>query len=98
MSRLLDALCVGRLCPSTISAGLADVPRDLAKWIAVDPPEPGSDGWVVANSDVKHEWSVTLCDDRPRAVLRTSEAPASLPFDVEPGSSREGLSGRRFSV
>jgi hypothetical protein len=96
----LALLCAAMPASAALNAGSVDFPDDLEKWIAVDPPENGSDGWLVATNDVEHLWRVTLRDRRPRAELCSGsvQSPAPLPFEINPGSAREGLSGRRFSA
>lgn len=52
----------------------------------------------MANNDFKHEWVVSLRDGRPMAHLRVKESPTPLPFEIAPGTAREGLSGWRLST
>jgi hypothetical protein len=94
-------ISLGLLCLGTTLVGPDDIPSDLGKWIDTDPPKQGSRRSGTANSDTKHEWLVSLRDDRPEARLRTAkdDVPAPLPFDFEEGTAKEGLYGkRRFSV
>lgn len=99
MPRIFAGFWVCMHLASAMLTGSVDFPIDLEKWIATGPPEPGSDRWYIANGD-GHEWVVTLRDGRPRVGLRDprAEAPAPLPFEIEPGSSREGLAGTRLSI
>jgi len=60
-------------------AGPGDIPSDLEKWIAIDPPEVFSDGWLVANNS-EHEWVVTLRDGRPRVHLRDPKTEGFTPL------------------
>ncbi len=96
MLQLLATICLGLNFSMATSVGPGDVPGDLEKWIETDPPKDGTGRWRVANYDIRHEWVVALRDDRPKVRLRdrTDEAPAPLPFDVEPYSSKQ----RRFSI
>jgi hypothetical protein len=98
MSRFLVTLCVGLLTFAFAEAGQEDFPTALGKWTILDPPGRQSGEWLVANNDFKHEWVVTLRDGRPVAHLRVKEAPAPLPFEIAPGTAREGLSGQRLST
>ena len=61
-----------------------------------DPPEVGTVPWFVANRD-KNEWVVTPGDAGPRVSLlsQQKESLSSLPFEIKPGSAREGLAGER---
>jgi hypothetical protein len=98
MSRLVVTICVGLIGLAFAEPGQEDFPTDLGKWVTLDPPGPSSDEWLVANNDFKHEWVVTLRDGRPVAHLRGKETPAPLPFEIAPGTAREGLSGWRYSI
>ena len=100
MLRVMAALCVAMLLWAIGTSGPVEFPDDLEQWIAVAPPERGSDGWFVANHDSKHEWVVSLRDGHPCAELRSRPAGQSvtLPFEIEPGSASEGLAGRRLST
>ncbi|WP_145270544.1 SMP-30/gluconolactonase/LRE family protein [Tautonia plasticadhaerens] len=77
-----------------------EIPVDLEDWIATAPPEIDSERGVAAEQDIEHEWVVLLRDGRPRVALRNQaiEVFGGLPFRIEPGSSRDGLAGRRFRV
>jgi hypothetical protein len=99
MLRMLATICLGLHLATLTTAGPDDVPIDLEKWIEVDPPEELSPRWLAANGD-RHEWVVTLRDDHPRVHLRDrkAEVPTPLPFEIKPGSSREGLRGNRTSI
>ena len=98
--RMLAALCAMMLIPAAVMDGPDVFPSDLEKWIVLDPPGRNSGDWLVANNDFEHEWVVTLRDGRPRVHLRDrkAEAPAPLPFEIEPGSASEGLYGKRLST
>jgi hypothetical protein len=98
--RTIPLLIAGWLLATRLMAQVDNVPSDLEKWIAVDHPEPQSDAWFIANQDAEHEWVVTLREGRPSVGLRDpkAEAPDPLPLRIEPGSSRDGLAGRRFRV
>jgi hypothetical protein len=100
MLRMLAMFCLGLHPSAATPARLDDVPSDLGKWFATNPPQPGTERWYVANHDTKHEWVVAFRDDRIQARLRTAEdeAPAPLPFEIKQGSARAGLSGRRLSI
>jgi hypothetical protein len=78
-------------------AGADDIPRDVTKWIAVEPPVPYEGAWLVANSS-KHEWAATLRDGRVEVEPWRAPTPPPLPFAIAPGTSREGLAGRRSSI
>lgn len=76
-----------------------DFPTDLGKWISLEPPKKDSDRWSAANHS-EYEWIVTLRDGRPHADLgdRGRRTPEPLPFEIEKGPAKDGLSGSRFSA
>lgn len=100
MLRVLAILCAVMLIPMVAGGNLGDLPDDLERWIAVDPPEKGSEGWFAANDDVGHEWVVSLRDRHAHAQLRNHavDRDTSLPFEIERSSARDGLAGRRLAV
>ena len=77
-----------------------NAPKDLERWYAVPAPEVGSPMWWHAQSDVEHEWVVSLQDGRPQARLKTpkDDEPAPLPFTLAKGTYAEGLQGQRSSL
>lgn len=103
MSGMLSALFAAMVMPAVAGDGPAEIPDDLEQWIAVAPPEPGSEAWFAANHDGR-EWVVSLRDGHPRAKLRGEARGGSvqqsvpLPFEIEPGPARDGLAGRRLST
>jgi hypothetical protein len=94
------ALCAAMIIPAVDKAGRVEFPDDLDQWIAVAPPERGSDGWFIANHDTEHQWVVSVRDGHPRAELlgRAAGRFVKLPFEIEPGYASEGLAGRRLST
>jgi hypothetical protein len=100
MLRVLATVCVGLCVSAATLVGPGDVPSDLSKWIETEPPIQRSDRWYAANQDTKHEWVVSLRDNRPQARLRNAEdeAPEPLPFEIKKGSYKAGLAGKRLSV
>jgi hypothetical protein len=99
MLRVMASSCVISLIFTIVKSGSVEFPHDLEQWIAVAPPERGSDGWLVANHDA-NEVVVRLRDGRPRAELRSRAAgrSATLPFEIEPGWAIDGLAGSRLST
>ena len=100
MLRVLATICLGLHLSAATLAGLDEVPTDLEKWIETDTPKQGTRRWSAANRDSKHEWIVSLRDDRPQARIRNAKDDAStpLPFVLKMGSAKEGLAGRRLSI
>lgn len=89
---------------SGVSAGTADPPEDLTKWVRTPLTKKNQGYWDRANHDLKNDWFVFLRGDRPSVRLKT-EAERSrrgdglpLPFTIEGGTAAEGLYGRRFSA
>ena len=83
-----------------LPAQATNFPSDLKQWYTTVPPEEGSDQLHAAHTDVEHEWVVTSDKGAPQAKIRAGqqEIPPNLPFEIKPGSSREGLAGRRTSA
>ena len=96
MLREFVALSIGLVILPSIAAQNADFPSDLERWYVTDPPEVDTVPWSVANSD-KHEWVVTPGDAGPRVSLlsQQKDVPSPLPFEIKPGSARDGLAGER---
>jgi hypothetical protein len=103
MRPVLAALCAAMIIPTVAPDGPVAFPYDLEKWIAVAPPEPGSDAWLAANHD-SNTWFVSLRDGHPyaqrRGELRDDPGDRSgpLPFEIKEGSALEGLAGNRLST
>jgi hypothetical protein len=99
MISVLTGLWAAMVIPAVAEFDPVQYPDDLEQWIAVAPPERGSDGWFMANHD-GHEWVVSLRDGHPYAKLRSGpvERSVPLPFEIEPGSAIEGLAGTRHSA
>lgn len=80
----------------------ANFPSDLARWYVTEPPQAGSEQELIANNDSKHEWLVILGKAGPEVKWRGHKPQDDpLPFDpppIKPGSSKEGLGGRRTSA
>lgn len=76
-----------------------EFPADLGRWWVAPRPKALSDERLAAQND-EHEWVVTLGEAAPRVGLlgREPENPTPLPFEIEPGSAKEGLSGTRKSI
>jgi hypothetical protein len=93
-------LSLAMLTPSVVDSDDAKFPTSLEKWIAVDPPQEGTDAGVVANNDTEHEWVVTIRNGHPHVELHkdSADAPAPLPFKIAKGMAADGLAGRRFSA
>ena len=73
--------------------------KDLAKWVATDPPKPDSDRWRTANSSSR-EWSVTLREGRPFAQFHNPRVDdsAKLPFTIERAMAADGLAGDIYAT
>ena len=110
MRRITGRVLAILLVPTCASAGLADYPADLSKWVRTRPPEVGDDRWFDANQDIGHQWIVFLHRDRPSVRLRSAkrqkgspyperqESYPPMPFVIEQGSSADGLAGEWFST
>jgi len=83
-----------------LPAQSVDFPNDLKQWYVTMPPEEGSDQLLAAHMDADHEWVVTSGEGAPQVSTRRrqQESPPPLPFEIKPGSSREGLAGRRTTA
>ena len=82
---------------TSLAAQSVDFPSDLERWYVTDPPEVQTVPWWVAQTDIKHEWVVTPGDAGPRVklLIQQKDSPSPLPFEIKPGSAREGLAGER---
>ncbi len=95
----IAAIIVSLFLPGECQSG-DDFPDDLRQWIATEPPQLESERWWAAENNFEYEWVVSLRDGQPRVDRRDvrSEEMDPLPFVIEPGSSREGLAGRRYAI
>jgi hypothetical protein len=108
MQLMFAPLTLAVIIASDTAPTASVLPSDLAKWVVTSPPDSLADSrrsglnkrlWA-ATSDTDHDWLVFLHDGRPSARLVSPGGIASqpLPFTIAPGTSREGLAGKRLSV
>lgn len=76
-----------------------DFPNELERWYVTEPPKRGSEQYFVAQVDLEHEWVVTPGKTGPQVSNSKGNQEIQnppIPFEIKPGSPKEGLAGRRI--